>query len=86
MTKRLDIDAMEADDAIDLVAQLDAVRNQLDRGTDTLEILADIKDDLRSGIARQRLRMELIDANVPIDDLIDAVEEFKRMCAVVSWR
>ena len=53
---------------------------------DTLEILANIQADLRSGIARRQLRMELIDANVPIDDLIEAVEEFKRMCAVVSWR
>ena len=86
MTKRLDIDAMDAGDAIDLVAQLDAARDQLDRDTDTLEILADIYDDLRRGIARRRLRMETIDADMPIDDLIEAVEEFKRMCVVLTWR
>ena len=86
MTKRLDIDAMDAGDAIDLVAQLDAARDRLDRTTDTLEILTDIYEDLRRGIARRQLRMEAIGANVPIDDLIEAVAEFKRMRAYLTWR
>jgi phage tail sheath gpL-like len=37
---------------------------------ETLEILADIKADLRSRIARRRLRMELLDADTEVDDLI----------------
>ena len=53
---------------------------------DTLEILANIQADLRSGIARRLLRMELIDCYTPFDDLVDAVEEFKRMVEILSWR
>ena len=33
---------------------------------DTLVLLADIKDDLRYRIAYRQLRMEVIDANMPI--------------------
>ena len=73
-------------DAIGLVEQLNAARDQLDRTTDTLSLIADIRGDLRYRIRCRQLRVEAIDANTPIDDLIEAVEEFKRMCAVLSWR
>jgi len=53
---------------------------------DTLELLADIQEDLRNQIARRRLRTETIDADTPIDDLVGAGEEFKRMVAVLTWR
>jgi hypothetical protein len=53
---------------------------------DTLELLADIQVDLRDQIARRQLKMELLDADTPIDDLVEAVDEFKRMCAALSWR
>ena len=53
---------------------------------DTLELLADIKDDLRYRIAYRQLRMELVDANTSIDDLVKEVDEFKRMCAALTWR
>ena len=53
---------------------------------DTLELLADIQDDLRNQIARRQLRMETIDADTPIDDLIEARRGFKRMCAYLTWR
>ena len=53
---------------------------------DTLVLLADIKDDLRYRIAYRQLRMEVIDANMPIDDLVEEVAEFKRMCAYLTWR
>ena len=80
MTAPLDIDA------IDLVAQLNAARDQLDRNTDTLSLLADIQDDLRYRIRYRQLRMEAIDADTPIDDLVEEIAEFKRICAYLAWR
>jgi hypothetical protein len=88
MTKRLDIDALEARaaDATDLVAQLDAARARLDRSTDTLELIAAIKEDLRRNIRWRQLKMEALDANVDISDLLEAVEDFKRIVAYLTWR
>jgi hypothetical protein len=80
MTAPLDIDA------IDLVAQLNAARDQLDRNTDTLSLLADIRDDLLYRIRYRQLRMEAIDADTPIDDLVEEIVEFKRICAYLAWR
>lgn len=80
MTAPLDIDA------IDLVAQLNAARDQLDRNPYTLSLLADIRDDLLYRIRYRQLRMEAIDADTPIDDLVEEIAEFKRICAYLAWR
>ena len=53
---------------------------------DVLETLADIKDDIRRGIAKRLLIMETCDANIEIDDLIKDVAEYRRMCAALTWR
>ena len=69
-----------------LVDQYRAAREQLDRGVDTLQIIADWKDDLRARIARRQLVFELLDYDVPYDDLVDQGQTFKRVCRGLAWR
>ena len=58
----------------------------VDRLTDTLEIIADWQDDLRSRIARGTLRFELIGFDPEEQAALEAeAQEFKRVCRGLSF-
>lgn len=78
--------AFATGDTAQLVGEHRLARDRLDRGVDTLEIIADWKDDLRARIARRQLIFELVDFDVPFDDLVDETNTFKRVCRALKWR
>lgn len=53
---------------------------------DTLEVIADWKDDLRARIARTQLIFELCDCDVDFQPLVEEVQQFKKCCRCLMWR
>lgn len=78
--------AFAAGDTGQLVDEYRLARDRLNRGVDTLEDVADWKDDLRARIAQRELIFELVDFDAPFDDLAAEVEAFKRVCRALKWR
>lgn len=69
----------------DLLAQLEAARARLDKRTDTLNIIADQRDDLRRRIAYAKLRFQLVGTDPDeIEQLQAEVAEFKRVCRTLA--
>jgi hypothetical protein len=69
-----------------LLAQLEAARVRLDKRTDTLNIIADQRDDLRRRIAYAKLRFQLVGIDPDeIEQLQAEVAEFKRVCRTLAW-
>ena len=53
--------------------------------TETLNIIADKRDELRGRIRYAQLCFELNDAEIDTGQLAADVAEFKRLCACLSW-
>jgi hypothetical protein len=53
---------------------------------ETLEIIADWKEDLQTRIKRAQLRFELLDADLDLTALQEEVDHFKRACRALTWR
>jgi hypothetical protein len=69
-----------------LLSQLEAARVRLDKRTDTLNIIADQRDDLRRRIAYAKLRFQLVGIDPDeIEQLQAEVAEFKRVCRTLAW-
>jgi hypothetical protein len=62
-----------------------AIAHDIDATTDTLETIADWKDNLRARIARARLRFELVRLDEDKqDELVNEVEQFKNVCRALT--
>jgi hypothetical protein len=71
---------------LDFDALLREAKRDLDARTDTIEIIADWRDDLLIRIARAQIRFELIGLDdIEQDQLVAEVEEFKRACRCIAW-
>ena len=69
-----------------LVDQYRAAREQLERAVSIRCRSSPIEGRCPSPIARRQLVFELLDYDVPYDDLVDEVATFKRVCRGLAWR
>ena len=53
---------------------------------ETLEVIADWKEDLQARIRRALLRFELLDVDLDFGALEEEVSEFTRACRALMWR
>jgi hypothetical protein len=61
---------------IDVLERIDA---------DLVRVLMRWQIDLKERIGRRRLLMELVNANIAIDDLVAEKEQFKRVMRAWKW-
>jgi hypothetical protein len=69
----------------ELLHEFEAVKQRLDDLTEILGHVAPWRDDLLCRIWRTRLIFELVDTDVDIDELIDEVRDFERVCRCLLW-
>jgi len=59
----------------------------LNATTETLQLIADWRDDLLTSVARAQIQFELIGLDEDEQDLLKAeVADFRRVCAGLAWR